>query len=97
MVAPKYMHWRQSGANIRPTMPSIQIKHVPPDVHRVLRRRAAGAGMSLQEYLLKTLTEHARQPTLDEVFERIERDATGVTGVSLDELVQIIGDERDSG
>jgi antitoxin FitA len=77
-------------------MPSIQIKHVPPDVHRVLRRRAADAGMSLQEYLLKTLTEQARQPTLEEVFERIERDASGVTGVSIDEIVQIIRDERDS-
>ncbi len=38
-------------------MPSIQIKNVPADVHRVLRRRAADEGMSLQEYLLAKLTE----------------------------------------
>jgi plasmid stability protein len=32
-------------------MPSVQIKNVPPEMHRVLRLRAA-AGQSLQEYLL---------------------------------------------
>jgi antitoxin FitA len=87
---------QQSNRAVESAVPSIQIKNVPPDVHRTLRRRAAEAGMSLQEYLLGQLTEQARQPTLEEIFERIERDETGVTGVSLDEIVQIIRDERDS-
>jgi hypothetical protein len=76
-------------------MPSIQIKHVPADVHRTLRRRAADAGMSLQEYLLAELTAQARQPTLREIFGRIERDATGVT-VDLDEVVRTIREDRES-
>jgi antitoxin FitA len=76
-------------------MPSIQIKNVPDDVHRVLRRRAAEAGMSLQEYLLANLTEQARQPTLEEIFRRIEDEATGGTG-DIDEIVRIIREERDS-
>jgi hypothetical protein len=76
-------------------MPSIQIKHVPADVHRTLRRRAADAGMSLQEYLLAELTAQARQPTLREIFDRIERDATGVT-VDLDEVVRTIREDRES-
>jgi hypothetical protein len=76
-------------------MPSIQIKNVPPDVHRTLRLRAAEAGMSLQEYLLAELTERARQPTLEEIFERIEKEETGgVRGMPLDELVRIIHEER---
>jgi hypothetical protein len=57
--------WRYVGG-----MTSVQIKGVPDDVHAVLRRRAAIAGQSLQEYLLARLTEEARSPTLDEVLDR---------------------------
>jgi antitoxin FitA len=49
-------------------MPSIQIKNVPDDVHRVLRRRAAAAGQSLQEYLLAELSRRAATPTAEEFF-----------------------------
>jgi antitoxin FitA len=78
-------------------MPSIQIKNVPPDVHRTLRRRAAEAGMSLQEYLLADLTERARQPTLEEIFREIEQERTdAVRGVPIDEIVRIIREDRDS-
>jgi len=52
-------------------MPSVQIKDVPEETHRVLRERAARAHQSLQEYLRSRLIADARQPTLDEVFDRI--------------------------
>jgi plasmid stability protein len=58
-------------------MPSVQIKHVPDDVHRVLRRRAAERGQSLQEYLLARLVEQASEPTLDEVLARVGERAGG--------------------
>ena len=58
-------------------MPSIQIKNVPPEVHRVLRRRAAEEGQSLQEYLLARLSEEAQLETPAEVFDRIERERSG--------------------
>jgi hypothetical protein len=75
-------------------MPSIQVKNVPPDVHRVLRRRAAEAGMSLQEYLLAELTDQARQPTLEEVLERAgSRTGGRVSGA---EAVKFIREGRDS-
>jgi antitoxin FitA len=51
-------------------MPSVQIKNVPPGVHRVLRRRAAAAGQSMQEYLLAQLKAQAEEETLDEVLDR---------------------------
>jgi plasmid stability protein len=50
-------------------VPSIQVKDVPNDVHAVLRRRAAAAGQSLQEYLLHRLIEDAQTPTIDEVLD----------------------------
>ena len=70
------MCWRYSGA-----MPSIQVKDVPTEVHHILRRRAAAAGQSLQEYLLGQLVEAASSPTLDEVLDRAGQRAGGTVGV----------------
>ena len=75
-------------------MTSIQIKNVPDDVHSVLRRRAAQAGMSLQEYLLARLTEDARQPTLEEIFAEIDNETGG--RMSMEEVVRFIREDRDS-
>jgi hypothetical protein len=63
---------RQNGA-----VTSVQIKDVPAEVHATLRRRAAAAGQSLQEYLLERLTEEAHAPTLDEVLDRAGGRAGG--------------------
>lgn len=58
-------------------MPSVQIKNVPDDVHRELRRRAGAAGQSLQEYLLARLTEAARNQSLEDVLARAGNRAGG--------------------
>ena len=58
-------------------MPSVQIKDVPDETHAVLRRRAALAHQSLQEYLLTKLVEEASTPSLDEVLERAGGRAGG--------------------
>lgn len=75
-------------------MSSIQIKNVPTDVHQTLRRRAGGAGQSLQEYLLHLLCEKARTPTLEEVLERAGGRAGGNIGTI--EAVAAVRAERDS-
>ncbi len=75
-------------------MPSIQVKDVPEDVHATLRRRAAAAGMSLQEYLLGRLTEEATTPTLDEVLDRAGGRAGG--RAPLRSAVRAIRAERDA-
>ncbi len=58
-------------------MPSIQIKDVPEETHAVLRRRAAAAHQSLQEYLRSRLIAEASAPTIDEVLERAGGRAGG--------------------
>ncbi len=58
-------------------MPSILVKDVPADVHATLRRRAAAAGKSLQEYLLDRLVADARTATLDEILDRASGRAGG--------------------
>lgn len=83
-----WRYWRQNGA-----MPSVQIKDVPDDTHRVLRERAARAHQSLQEYLRSRLIADASQPTVDEVFARTERRSGG--SVSFDDAVAHTRAERD--
>ena len=49
----------------------IQLRHVPDDLHRKLKARAAMAGMSLSDYLLREIRFVAERPTLDELRARI--------------------------
>ncbi len=75
-------------------MTSIQIKGVPERTHAVLRKRAAAAHQSLQEYLLQRLIEEADRPTLDEVLDSAGSRTGG--SVSFDEINAVIRGDRDS-
>ena len=48
----------------------IQIRNVPDEVHRELKIRAAKAGMSLSQYLLREITKVAGTLTVEDVIER---------------------------
>lgn len=74
-------------------MPSVQIKDVPEETHRVLRRRAAEAHQSLQEYLRSWLIQEAGRPTLEEVLGRAGGRSGGA--VSFDDAVAAVRTERD--
>jgi plasmid stability protein len=74
-------------------MPSVQIKDVPEQTHAVLRRRAAAAHQSLQEYLRAWLIEEASEPTLDEVLDRAGGRAGGE--VPLKDAVAALRADRD--
>jgi antitoxin FitA len=60
-----------------PTM--IQIRNVPESLHRQLKSRAALAGMSLSDYLLREIRQVAERPTLAELQARL----AGRQGVTL--------------
>ncbi len=49
----------------------VQIRNVPEALHRVLKSRAALAGMSLSDFLLSELREVAERPTMDELRKRL--------------------------
>jgi plasmid stability protein len=53
----------------------IQIRNVPDELHRILRVRAAQAGLTLSDYLLKQLRRAAERPTREELLDRIARRA----------------------
>ena len=44
-------------------MPNVQVKNVPPEIHAILRDRAADNHQSLQEFILETLIKTAEMPT----------------------------------
>jgi len=52
-------------------MKSVHIRHIPDELHQVLKARAAMEGMSLNAFALKHLQRSAQQPTEEEVFERL--------------------------
>lgn len=58
-------------------MATIQIRDVPADVHRVYQRRAALAGMSLQEYLRTELCRNAQLRTPSELIAEVEERLHG--------------------
>jgi len=74
-------------------MKSLQIRHVPEDVHRTLKSRAAIAGMSLSDYALAELRRSAESPTEEEVFSRIAARRRGPLSESAADAVRA---ERDS-
>jgi hypothetical protein len=75
-------------------MTSVQIKDVPEETHRVLRRRAAEAHQSLQEYLRSRLIDEASKPTVAEVLARAGSRPGG--SVSFEDAVSIVRADRDS-
>jgi plasmid stability protein len=56
----------------------IQLRHVPEDLHRKLKGRAALAGLSLSDYLLQEVRRVAERPTVTELRDRLaHRTAVG--------------------
>ena len=49
----------------------IQLRHVPDDLHRKLKARAALEGLSLSDYLLQEVRRVAERPTLAELRQRL--------------------------
>lgn len=71
----------------------IQIRNVPPELHRRLKARAALAGRSLSDYLLEEIRRLAELPTPEEFRARLRRRSAVKTDISLAEAVRA---ERDS-
>jgi antitoxin FitA len=72
----------------------IQIRHVPDDLHRVLKSRAAKQGMSLSDYLLQELRKSAEVPTIQEWLERVRSRIPVTPDISSEEAVRAERDAR---
>lgn len=72
----------------------IQIRNVPEEIHRKLKARAAEAGMSLSDYILRDLSRLAGQPTLDEWLKNLRKMKPIKTRESSAEAIRAIRDGR---
>jgi hypothetical protein len=72
----------------------IQIRDVPDELHRELKRRATKRGLSLSDYLKRELVTMAERPALEEWFERAnEREPMELT---VEDIVDAIRAHRDA-
>jgi plasmid stability protein len=71
---------------------SDQMRNVPDDIHRILRARAARAGLSLSDYLLADTTRLAERPTVADV---ILRAGSRSGGAHIELIVEAVRSGRD--
>jgi plasmid stability protein len=64
-------------------MKTIQIRNVPDGVHRVLRARAAAAGVSLSDYALGELERVAEHPPVADLLARARSRAGGASAEAI--------------
>ena len=62
---------RSTCANVGNMSKMIQIRNVPDELHREVKVRAARAGMSLSEYLLREVRRITEEPPVEEILARI--------------------------
>ncbi len=72
----------------------IQLRHVPDALHRQLKARAAMAGLSLSDFLVREVRKIAEQPTPEEMAERLKQREPYRGKLS---PTQVLRAERDSG
>ena len=72
----------------------IQLRHVPDDLHRKLKVRAALEGLSLSDYLLQEVRRVAERPTLIELRNRLAQRSPIVTRVPPAKAVRAERDRR---
>ena len=78
--------------------PNILIRDVPGSVHSVMVARARAEGMSLQEYLLRKLSDLAGTPSMADIMAEIEvaLEDPERPRLSSEEIVAMVRADRDA-
>jgi plasmid stability protein len=73
----------------------IQVRNVPPELHRELKRRARLAGKSLTAYIQEVLERDVERPPEDEIWTQIFERRNRRRGMAtVDEVVAMIREMR---
>jgi plasmid stability protein len=67
----------------------IQVRHVPDDVHRRLKARAAASGQTLTDYLRIEIERLLERPSPEEIRERLRSRTPVKTRVSPTRAVRL--------
>ncbi len=70
----------------------IQVRNVPDEMHKVLKMRAAEAGMTLSDYIKRELGYVAGKSKIEEIAQR--NRARGPSGLKTQAIVEIIRESR---
>ncbi len=71
----------------------VQIRNMPDSIHRIAKARAAMAGMSLSDYLLREVKKLLERPTMEEVLARLDKREPVSAQVS---AADILREEREA-
>ncbi len=72
----------------------IQVRDVPEDVHRILKARAAEAGVSLSEFVRQELARVATRPPQAELARRLRsRTPVDLGGGTSADVIREVRDE----
>ncbi|MDE0135190.1 MAG: hypothetical protein OXH86_17465 [Acidimicrobiaceae bacterium] len=79
-------------------MATIQVRHVPDEVHEKLQQRAADAGQSLQQYMLEAVCREAELTSMEELLarKRVQALVHGEVELDPDVIVGVIRAHRDA-
>ncbi len=72
----------------------IQLRDVPESLHRRLKARAALAGLSLSDFLVREARKVAERPTVDEMRARLRARSPWRGDATPAELIRQERDER---
>lgn len=67
---------------------TVQIRHVPDEIHRTLMIRAVTSGRSLSDYLLAEIIRVAERPPIADVLARADDRPGGTTVGTIVEAVR---------
>jgi plasmid stability protein len=67
---------------------------MPDDIHKKLKARAATAGMSMSDYILRDLKKHAEEPTMEEWIAKLRKLRPIKTRETSEQAVRAIRDSR---
>src|SRR3954452_402880 len=73
----------------------IQVRNVPDDVHRILKARAAAAGISLSDYAKQDLEGLAGKATAEEIDARVMARPRSI--LSREDIVSALREARGDG
>lgn len=74
-------------------MATLQIKHVPEELHAELRRRAEDKRQSLRDYVLKVLEREVGRPSIEAWLRDVQANESVTAGPSSADLVRGARDE----
>lgn len=92
MSAAQVLDMSAARVNVEHMSKMIQVRNVPDEMHKVLKMRAAEAGMTLSDYIKRELGHVAGRSKLEEIAARVR--ARGPSGVRTKTVVEILRESR---